>query len=163
MNKLAILSLCTVFALAVLISSCSKTLDQPGNNGFRCAFGKQEFIADSAYYKTRQAGVLGTNIVVYAGGVPKFRFYLTHNSTSTYHADTIGTYALDSTINQAYFIDNDSTTYRSINGSLVISQYYNDSLKVLSGTFSFDGREPGSSGRTLNFSYGYFNNIPRSY
>jgi hypothetical protein len=162
MNKLVILSICLLFTLTVMISSCSKTnLDQPGLPGFRCAFGNAEYVADSAYYKTREAGVTGTNIYVYTGGVQKFQFFLLRTTANTL-ADSIGTYNLDSTANIAYCINN-GTKYRSISGSLTISQYYNDSLKMISGSFSFNGREPGSSGNSLNFTYGYFNDIPRRY
>jgi hypothetical protein len=137
-----------------MISSCSKALDEPGYPGFRCAFGNAEYIADSATYKTRQAGVIGTNIYAYSGGKVKFKFFLQT-------ADTTGTISLDSFRNTAYYYAPDSTVFRSISGSLNISQYYNDSLKMVSGSFNFNGRVPGSSGNSLNFTYGYFNNIPR--
>jgi Family of unknown function (DUF6252) len=159
MNKTAILLLCTLFAGIVMLSSCSKTLDQPGYPGFRCAFGNQEYVADSAIYKTRESGVTGTEIYAYTAGNPVFKFYLLRNSAGQ-TADSTGTYVLDSTFNVAYCTTG-GVTYRSISGSLSISQYYNDSLKMITGTFYFDGREPGSSGKSLNISYGYFNNIPR--
>lgn len=159
MNKLVILSLCVLFTLTVMISSCSKALDQPGYPGLRCSYGNIEYIADSAVYRTREAGVPGTNIYAYTAGREILQFYLVHN-TNNVIADSIGTFTLDSTFNVAYLI-NDSIRYRSTSGSLTISQYYNDSLKVITGTFFFNGREPGSSGRTLNVEYGYFNNIPR--
>jgi len=160
MNKSVILVVCTLFSLAVLVSSCQKTLDQPGFPGFRCAFGNAEYIADSAYYKTRQAGVLGTVIYAYSAGIKRFQFNLLHN-TSNVVGDSIGSFTLDSTANVAYYFAPDGTIYRSTGGTLNITQYYNDSLGVINGNFSFDSREPGSSGKSLNFTYGYFNSIPK--
>jgi hypothetical protein len=165
MNKLVILLLCLCFALTVMISSCSNSLNQPGLPGFRCAFGNQEFIADSAvYYSKGVAGVIGTNIYAYSGGKIKFAFYLNP-------PDTVGTFALDSNRNQSIAYYNPTSNYnivptdcyRSSSGSLVITQYYNDSLKLINGYFSFNGTQPGSSGNSLYFSYGNFNNIPRRY
>lgn len=156
MNRSAILSLCVLFTAIITISSCSKNaLDQPGFPGLRCAVGSTEYIADSATY-TRS---LGTAIYAYTGGAKKMQFFLTRTNTGV-AADSIGTYNLDSTSNVAYYIDG-GTTYRSISGSLSISQYYNDSLKMITGSFNFVGREPGSSGNTVNIATGYFNNIPR--
>ncbi len=151
MNKSVILILCAVFAGMVMISSCSNKLDEPGFPGLRCAVGSNEYVADSAYY-TKSTG---TNIFALTGGTKRLSFYLLR-------ADTTGSFPLDSlgTGNVAYYTDG-VTTYRSISGSVSISQYYNDSLKVMTGTFSFNGRVPGSSGNSVNISYGYFNNIPR--
>lgn len=155
MNKLVIFSLCLLFTLTVMISSCSKALDQPGYPGFRCSFGNTEYVADTSYYSTRTSGVIGTNIYAYTAGKARFKFFLGT-------ADTTGTYTLDSTHNVAYYYSQDDTTiFRSISGSLAITQYYNDSLKMISGSFSFNGRVPGSSGNSLNFTYGYFNNVPK--
>lgn len=164
MNKLVILLLCLCFSLSVMISSCSNALDQPGFPGFRCAFNNQEFIADSAvYYSKGVPGVIGTNIIAYSGGKIKFAFYLNP-------PDTIGTFLLDSSRNSIAYYNptsnysiSPSACYRSTSGSLTITQYYNDSLKTINGNFSFTGTIPGSSGNSLSFIYGNFNNIPRRY
>jgi len=171
MNKIVFLLLCLFFSLSVLISSCTNSLDQPGLPGFRCAFGNQEFIADSAVYVSRGVpGVLGTNIYAYKGGQIKFAFYLNPLGPPA-HPDTVGTFPLDSNRNAsiAYYNPTSNYTivptdcYRSSSGSMVITQYYNDSLKVINGSFSFNGTIPGSSGNSLYFSYGNFNSIPRRY
>ena len=169
MNKVVLLLLCLCFALSVAISSCKNSLDQPGFPGFRCSFGNQEFIADSAVYQSRGVpGVLGTNIYAYKGGQIKFAFYLNPSGPPA-HPDTVGTFPLDSIHNKAYYNPTSSynidptNCFRSASGTLAITQYYNDSLKVINGTFSFNGVIPGSSGNSLNFTYGYFNNIPRRY
>jgi hypothetical protein len=163
MNKLVILALSILFTLTVMISSCSNNLDQAGFPGFRCAIGNTtEYIADSAVYITRTAGNPGTNIFAYTGGKIKFAFYLLT-------ADTNGMFNLDSTHNVAYYNPTNSANidpnncYRSISGSLAITEYYNDSLKMINGSVGFNGRAPGSSGNSQNFSYGYFNNVPRRY
>jgi len=164
MNKLTILLLCLAFTLTVMISSCSNSLDVTGRNGFNCAFGNKVFYADSAIYISKgSAGVLGTNIYAYSGGRIAFAFYLNP-------PDTVGTFQLDSDRNSvAYYNPTSSPTidpyncYRSSSGSLTITQYYNDSLKVINGYFSFNGVIPGASGNSLYFSYGNFNNIPRRY
>jgi len=171
MNKLVILSLCICFAVTVMISSCSSPLDQPGLPGFRCAYNNQEFIADSAVYVSRGVpGVLGTNIYAYKGGQIKFAFYLNPLGPPA-HPDTVGSFPLYSTRNGsiAYYNPTSdynivpSDCYRSASGSCVITQYYDDSLKVINGYFSFNGVAPGSSGNSLNISYGNFNGIPRRY
>ena len=147
-----------LFSAIVLISSCSKNnLDQPGFPGLRCAVGNAEYIADSANYKRN--GLLGTAIYAYTGANQKFQFFLVR-TTSNHLADSIVVYQLDSTYNKAYYYSG-GTTYRSISGSLTISQYFNDSLGTIVGSFNFVGREPGSSGNTVNIATGYFNNIPR--
>ena len=163
MNKLVLLLLCLCLSLSVIISSCKNSLDQPGFPGFRCAFGNQEFIADSAVYISKGTrGVIGTNIYAYSGGKIKFAFFLNP-------PDTVGTFPLDSVQNIGYYNPTSNNTidrtncYRSTSGSLVITQYYNDSLKMINGYFSFNGTIPGSSGNSLYFSYGHFNNIPRRY
>jgi hypothetical protein len=152
MKKTALFSISLAFISIIMISSCSKnSLDQPGFPGFRCSLGGAEYIADSASY----IKYLGTTIYVYTGTTQRFNFNLVR-------ADTVGNFNLDSsgTANSVYYTDG-ITRYQSIAGSVNISQYYNDSLKVISGTFSFTGRVPGSSGNTLVVTDGYFNNIPR--
>lgn len=162
MNKSSALPAIFTVVLMLMIGSCSNSLNQPGLPGFRCAFGNQEYVADSAVYITRTAGNPGTNIYAYTGGRVVFAFYLLT-------ADTNGSYGLDSIHNVGYYNNTSNYTIdpnnciRSISGSLVITQYYNDSLKMINGYFSFDGRQPGSSGNELNFTYGNFNNIPRRY
>jgi hypothetical protein len=152
MNKLAILILCFLFTLIVTISSCSNKLNEPGFPGFRCDLANNtEYVADTAYYTKS----LGTSIYAYSGSTARFKFFLVH-------ADTTGSYPLDTLGNGniAYYTDG-VTLYQSISGSVSITQYYNDSLKMCTGTFNFVGRVPGSSGNTVTVSYGYFNNIPR--
>jgi hypothetical protein len=151
MNKSLILALCTVFTFLVLLSSCSDKLNQPGFPGFRCNLNGSEYIADtSSYIKS-----LGTNIYAYTAGTKRFTFNLVR-------ADTVGTFALDTILsdNTATYTDG-VTLYRSISGSVVITQFYNDSLKMVTGYFNFTGRVPGTSGNTISISDGYFNNIPR--
>jgi len=152
MNKSLILILCIVFTIIVMVSSCSNKLNESGYNGFRCDQNGTEYIADTAYYVRS----LGIAIYAYTGGVKKYAFFL--NSTT----DSTGTYSLDTTGHgsQGYFYDG-STIYQAISGSVSLTQYYNDSLKILSGTFSFTGRVPGASGNTVDIQYGYMNNIPR--
>jgi hypothetical protein len=149
MTRTIVLSFCVLFTLAVMISSCSKPLDQPGFPGLRCAFGNQEYIADTAYY--RKIGE-STQIIALTGGFTRFFIYLQR-------LDTTGNYALDTITNTAYYFDG-VDTFRSISGSGNISQYYNDSLHMISGSFNFYGRVPGASGKSLSITYGYFNNIP---
>jgi hypothetical protein len=152
MNKSVILILCTVFTIIVMVSSCSNKLDEPGFPGFRCDLNGTEYVADTAYYTKS----LGTVIYAYTGSKRTFAFFLQSNT------DSIGSYPLDTTGHgsYAYYYDG-TTTYQSISGSVNLTQYYNDSLKVLNGTFSFTGRVPGASGNTVNIQYGYLNNIPR--
>jgi hypothetical protein len=155
MNKSVILSLCTIFSLLVLVSSCSNKLDEPGFPGLRCDVNNIEYVADTAYYQRS----LGTSIYAYTGNTVRMKFYLLRTTANTI-GDSIGNYNLDSTTNIAYYTDG-VTQYRSISGSMNISQYYNDSLGVITGSFNFIGRVPGSSGNAITISYGYFNNIPR--
>lgn len=146
MRKTSIICVC-LLSLILLIASCSKSnLDQPGFPGFRCSYGNAEYVADTAFY-TRS---LGTTIYAQTAGNSRFIFYLPHT-------DTIGTISLDGNLNTAYCLADKS--YRSTSGSITITQYYNDSLAMISGTFSFWGKANDSS--TLNVTYGYFNNIPR--
>lgn len=165
MNKLVILILCLCFVLTVMFSSCKPNQDVTGRNGFNCAFGNQVFYADSAVYESKGvAGVIGTNIYAYKGGQIKFAFYLNP-------PDTNGNFPLDSNRNGSIAYYNPTSNYnidptdcyRSSSGSLVITQYYNDSLKVINGYFSFTGTQPGSSGNSLVFTYGNFNQVPRRY
>lgn len=149
MNKSVVLVLCIVFTLAVLVSSCSKPLDQPGFNGFRCAFGLKEWIADTVYYKKG----IGTTIYANKSDGTYFQLFLET-------ADTTGNFTLDSIKNTAYYFDG-TTKFRSISGSANISEFYNDSLATVYGSFNFNGRVPGSSGQSLNFTYGYWNDVHR--
>ena len=156
MSKIALFSICMVFMTIVMISSCSKdSLDQPGYPGLRCSLGGAEYIADSAVYST----AYHTAIYAYRGNT-KISIYLIQNNTIGAKNDSIGIYNLDTIHNVAYY-DDGITKYRSISGSVNISQYYNDSLKVITGTFSFLGRVAGSSGNTINITTGYFNSIPK--
>ena len=137
-----------ITALIVFLNSCSKgTLDQPGFPGLRCNPGNFEYVADTAFYVRN----LGTTIHGQTAGQDHIVIYLQHT-------DTTGTIALDTVNNTAYY-ENGSKTYASVSGSVVITQYYNDSLHMMSGNFGFTGR--ARDGTTVNVSYGYFNNIPR--
>ena len=137
-----------------MISSCSDKLNQPGFPGFRCNLNGTEYIAQTANY-TRSTG---TSIYAYTGSTARFKFFILGNNGKP--ADSIGTYSLDTITNKAYYTDG-VTTYQAISGTLTISQYYNDSLGVITGNFNFTGRVPGSSGNTIAISDGYFNNIPK--
>jgi len=155
MNKSIILIFCFLSTYFVMISSCSDKLNQPGFPGFRCNLNGSEYIADTAYYHRS----LGTAIYAYTGPTARFKFYLLTTSSGK-NADSIGTYNLDTINNRAYYTDG-VTTYQAISGTLTISQYYNDSLGVINGSFNMTARVPGSSGNTIGISDGYFNSIPK--
>jgi hypothetical protein len=154
MRKFAFIVAGFVF-LALAISSCSKSaLDQPGFPGFRCGTGSVEYIADTAFY-TKDASARGTVIKAYTKDSLRFAFYLNA-------ADTNGTFPIDTNRNNpniAYYYDAANVRYQSTSGTLYITQYFNDSLAKITGTFNFQGRSP--DGTMINISYGYFNNIPR--
>ncbi|MCW3125285.1 MAG: hypothetical protein JWO03_943 [Bacteroidetes bacterium] len=142
------LSLC--LSLIIGLSSCSKTsFDQPGFPGLRCNPDGIEYIADTAFYLR----TLGTTIHAQTGGHDKIIIYLQHT-------DTTGSVALDTVNNYAYYLDG-TDTYESVNGNVTITQYYNDSLHVMNGTFGFNARARSDHSKTINVSYGYFNGIPR--
>ena len=154
MNKSVLLILSVIFTLILMISSCSDKLNEPGFPGLRCDINSYEFIADTAYYTYGP----GINIYAYKGNA-ELQFHL--NSLTT--KDSVGSYSLDTSglTSSALYFDGTGTTYQSISGTVNMTQFYNVSLKICSGNFSFTGRVPGSSGNTVTIQYGYFNNIPR--
>lgn len=76
------------------------------------------------------------------------------------NTDTIGDVHLDTGYNTAYYLDG-TTTWQSIDGTISISQYFNDSLHVMNGSFSFKARDKNDHSKTMDIQYGYFNGIPR--
>ena len=137
------------FGLIVILSSCHKNnLDQPGFPGLRCGIGNAEYVADTAFYLRNPR----TTIYAQTGGQNRLIFYL--------HLDTTGSIPLDTVNNYAYYLDG-VNTYTSTSGSVNITQYYNDSLRIMSGSFSFNGWVHNDHSKTVSITTGYFNNIPR--
>lgn len=136
--------------LIVLLSACNKSnFDQPGFPGLRCNPGNIEYVADTAFY-TRTGNI--TKIYAQTAGQNRIILYL--------NTDTTGSFPLSTSTSIAYYLDG-VNTYISTAGSAVITQYFNDSLGVISGSFGFNARVANDTTKTINVSYGYFNNIPR--
>jgi hypothetical protein len=153
MNKGGIIFL-LLSVMIVLITSCNKSnFDQEGFPGLRCNPGNIEYIADTSFY-TRN---LGTTIYGQTNGKNRVVIYLPYRTGGK---DSTGLVSVDTNANTAYYLDG-VNTYQSIEGSVNITEYYNDSLAMMSGSFGFVGRNIHDHNQTINVSYGFFNNIPR--
>lgn len=149
MKKTLLIFACAGLVAAAALSCKKNNLDQPGFPGLRFAAGGKEYVMDTAFYQRS----LGTSIHGTLGSSEPITIYLSNT-------DTIGSVSLDTAYNTAYFRDG-VTTWQSISGTASISQYYNDSLRVISGTFNFKARDRNDFSKTMDIQYGYFNNIPR--
>lgn len=147
--KKTLLIFASLGLIGTMAISCNKTnLDQPGFPGLRFAGSNKEYVADTGFY-TRS---LGTTIYGQIRDTTVVKIILPH-------IDTIGSVSLDTTYNTAYFLDG-VTTWQSVSGTCSITQYFQDSLHTITGTFDFVGRDISDHSKTTQIQYGYFNGIP---
>jgi hypothetical protein len=154
-----------ICALALLIGSCNKTVDDSTYPGFRVTFNGQRYVADTAYYVMTPVGM---NIYAYTGGQKKFSIELLGQTATTYNIGILG-----SGSNSVYYTKDSQNIYSSngvaSSGLLNITKFtdstnryssskYTDSTTHINGNFYFTVRKSNDS---VICTSGYFNLLQR--